>query len=375
MDGADLKAENARLEKVIQVLMDRIEKNTYLQGSDYNVFQTTIILEDQVRRRTEELEAALLENEKITRALRETENRNRLLVENSPMCIHEIDLEGNIISMNRAGLIMFGFKEERDVNGSAYLDIVSPGDKKEVQILINKALAGESSSFEFKSVNPEGHLFQSCFVPIKDKTGVIEKLMGITENITERKKAEEQIRFFAFNDTLTKLPNRRLLNDRLEMAMAASKRSGRFGVLMFLELDNFKLLNDTYGHDVGDLLLIEVAYRITSCIRKIDTVARLGGDEFVVLLNELDISNEVSYARAGIVAENLRINLGLPYVLKSKNKENIEIVLRHKCTVSIGVVLFNDHESDQEEILKKADEAMYQAKKDGRNNIRFFDKL
>ena len=127
--------------------------------------------------------------------------------------------------------------------------------------------------------------------------------MGITEDITERKEAEEHIHNFAFYDALTQLPNRRLLNDRLEQAKAASKRNGRYVAVMFLDLDNFKPLNDMHGHDVGDLLLIEAAHRITHCVREMDTVSRFGGDEFVVILGELDVDREPSIAYAGIVAE------------------------------------------------------------------------
>jgi diguanylate cyclase (GGDEF)-like protein/PAS domain S-box-containing protein len=161
------------------------------------LFQTAITLDELVRRRTGELEAALRENEKITRALRERETHNRLLVENSPLCIHEIDINGRIISMNRAGLCMLGLKEEREVQGYLYLDSVSAADRERIGALLAKAYAGESSHFEFKASGPLGQIYKSCFVPIKDKNGGVEKLMGITEDITERKQAEEDLRITA----------------------------------------------------------------------------------------------------------------------------------------------------------------------------------
>ena len=145
--------------------------------------------------------------------------------------------------------------------------------------------------------------------------------MGIMEDITERKHAEELIHNFAFFDALTQLPNRRLLNDRLSQTMLASKRSSHYGALMFLDLDNFKPLNDAHGHDAGDLLLVEVARRITQCVREVDTVARFGGDEFVIMLSDLDVDKTESIAQAAIVAEKIRSSLSEPYVLTLQRGE------------------------------------------------------
>jgi diguanylate cyclase (GGDEF)-like protein/PAS domain S-box-containing protein len=368
-----LQAEIARLNKIIQTLMNRAERNASIQGSDFNLFQTAVTLEDQVRQRTVELEEARLETEKITRALRERENNHRLLLENSPVSIHEIDMDGRIISMSRAGILMHGLKEEGSMQGSLYLDGVSAADRERIGHLFARACAGETSHFEFKASGPREPIFKSSFVPIKNKNGSVEKLMGITEDITERKKAEEYIRNFAFYDTLTQLPNRRLLNDRLGQAMAASKRSGRYGAVMFMDLDNFKPLNDAHGHDVGDLLLVEAAQRITSCVREMDTVARFGGDEFVVMLSELDVDKKLSIAQSGVVAEKIRVTLAEPYLLTRKQESGVEITVEHHCTSSIGVVLFINHEAGQEDIIKGADMAMYQAKEGGRNTIRFCD--
>lgn len=255
-DERALHAEIARLNKIIQALMNRAERNVSVQGSDFNMFHTAITLEEQVRRRTEELEAALRENEKITRALRESES---------------------------------------------------------------------------------------------------------------------QIRRLAFHDTLTQLANRRLLNDRLGQAMAASKRSGRYGAVIFLDLDNFKPLNDTQGHDVGDLLLIEVAHRLVRCVRETDTVARFGGDEFVVMLGELDTGKEQSAAQARAVAEKIRTTLAEPYLLTRRQEDGAETTVEHHCTSSIGMVLFIGHQTTQEDVLKRADMAMYQAKENGRNQVHFFE--
>jgi len=208
---------------------------------------------------------------------------------------------------------------------------------------------------------------------IRVDQGDTRQYVALFSDITERKQMEEQVRQLAFYDVLTNLPNRRLLNDRLGQAMAASKRSGCYAALIFLDLDNFKSLNDTHGHEVGDLLLIEAADRLKSCVREMDTVARFGGDEFVVMLSELDVDKLGSTAQAGIIAEKIRISLAIPYMLKIQHEGKVAATVEHHCTASIGVALFFDHEASQEDVLKWADAAMYQAKEAGRNSIRFYD--
>jgi len=203
---------------------------------------------------------------------------------------------------------------------------------------------------------------------VKGGDGAITHYVGTMTDITARKAAEAEIKHLAFYDALTQLPNRRLLQDRLTYAMAASRRSGRYGALMFIDLDNFKPLNDSYGHGAGDLLLVEVARRVVNCVREIDTVARFGGDEFVVLLGELDTENTPSAARAAAIAEKIRLALAQPYSLSMPQADPVE----HHCTASIGVVLFINHESSSEDVLKRADMAMYQAKDAGRNSVRFY---
>ena len=183
----------------------------------------------------------------------------------------------------------------------------------------------------------------------------------------------EAVRQLAFYDPLTGLPNRRMLDDRLNQAMATSKRSELFGALMFLDLDNFKPLNDTHGHGVGDLLLIEVAKRLTDCVREVDTVARIGGDEFVVMLSELDVDKAKSTEQAAGVAEKVRLSLAAPYRLTVTQPGESDTMVEHHCTASIGVVLFINHEASQIDLMKWADAAMYQAKDAGRNVVRFYD--
>lgn len=183
----------------------------------------------------------------------------------------------------------------------------------------------------------------------------------------------EKIHDMAFYDALTRLPNRHLLEDRLFQAMVASKRNGLYAALMFMDLDNFKSLNDTHGHGAGDLLLVEVAHRISGCVREVDTVARFGGDEFVVVLSGLDADKAKSTAKAGIVAEKIRTALAEPYVLKVHPAGGTETAIEHHCTSSIGMVMFINHEGSTEELIKWADTAMYQAKEAGRNSIRIYE--
>jgi diguanylate cyclase (GGDEF)-like protein len=249
---------------------------------------------------------------------------------------------------------------------------VEPGDRKRIADFLARAYAGETSCFEFKSGSPNRNLFKASVVPIRSLSGGVEKLMGIMEDITERKRTEELIHSFAFFDSLTQLPNRRLLNDRLTQAMLASKRNNHYGALMFLDLDNFKPLNDAHGHDAGDLLLVEVARRITLCVREVDTVARFGGDEFVVMLSDLDKDRKESIAQATVVAEKIRSSVSEPYVLRLQ-RDSGEKNIVHRCTSSIGVVLFINHEASLEAVIRCADSAMYLAKKSGRNTIRFFE--
>jgi len=544
--------------------------------------------------------------------LREREEHYRSLVENSPMCIHELDMDGRFTAMNRAGVRMMGAEDENALLGCSYLDSVNVSDRENIEALLDKAYAGEVSHFEFNGCEPSGRIFKSCFVPIIDSEGSVKKLMGITEDITESKRSEEalrdieerfrvsqlyggigvwendlvnnrqywseaitallgfpdtqtpcwenfiaavhpddrhlvmeahrahiedgklydvdyrivnhggetrwmrsagqverdtdgkplrmrgivqditgrklaendlriaaaafeaqegmlvtdangtilrvnrtftyvtgyaaeevigknprilssgrksadfyaemwerinntgtwegeiwnrrkngevypeyliitavkdkngvvtncvgtfnditvskaaadEIKHLAFYDPLTQLPNRRLLQDRLQQALAASARSRMYGALLFIDLDNFKTLNDTLGHDKGDLLLQQVASRLSGCVRECDTVARLGGDEFVVMLENLSETSREAAGHSETVGEKIIAALNQPYQLAG---------YRHRSTPSIGVTLFSDTIRNIDELMKQADIAMYQAKAAGRNTQRFFE--
>lgn len=194
----------------------------------------------------------------------------------------------------------------------------------------------------------------------------------IIRDITERKQLEEQVRQMALHDALTGLPNRRLLIDHLTLALNFSKRAERHGALLFLDLDNFKALNDAHGHEAGDLLLMEVAKRLASCVREIDTVSRFGGDEFAILLGDLAVNKAESTMQAGIIAEKVRSRLAEPYLLAIRNVGDVATTIEHLCTASIGVAVFIDHDCSEDDILRHADAAMYKAKEDGRSLVRFY---
>jgi diguanylate cyclase (GGDEF)-like protein/PAS domain S-box-containing protein len=188
--------------------------------------------------------------------------------------------------------------------------------------------------------------------------------VAIFSDITERKKTEDQIHHLAFYDALTKLPNRRLFLDRLQTALNASARRNDHGAILFIDLDRFKVLNDTHGHEYGDLLLIEVGVRLKACVREMDTVARFGGDEFVVLLEAASNDKEDAIRKTSLVAEKIRAALATPYKLKEHE---------HHCSPSIGVSMYHGNDETIEMLLEHADMAMYQVKGCGRNAVSFFD--
>lgn len=212
--------------------------------------------------------------------------------------------------------------------------------------------------------NGEIHPKWLTVTAVKSDGGTVTHYVGTHTDITERKAAEEQIEFLAYHDTLTGLPNRLLLLDRLKQALAASIRSGHYGALFLLDMDNFKTLNDTLGHDKGDLLLQQVAQRLMTCVREGDTVARLGGDEFVVMLDGLSENLEETATQAETVGVKMLTILNQLYLLAGH---------KIRSTPSIGVTLFGGHQNDLDELLKQADLAMYQSKTAGRNTLHFFD--
>ncbi|MBI3903340.1 MAG: diguanylate cyclase [Nitrosomonadales bacterium] len=340
------------------------------------------LLKDRLTRLPAAIQRVLREREEIMarresdKRLREAENKFHTLFEtaNDGILLQDATC---FVDCNQQAACMYGvakekiighspveFSPERQADGKLSADVSTEK--------IQAAMAGVSQHFEWRALRADGQPFDVDISLNRIEFGGAVYLQTIMRDITERKLAEEQIRNFAFYDSLTQLPNRRLLNDRLQQTMLVSKRNNHYGALMFLDLDNFKPLNDAHGHDAGDLLLIEVARRITSCVREVDTVARFGGDEFVVMLSDLHIDKTASLTKTSTIAEKIRSSLSEPYVL-TLQKDNEEKTVVHRCTSSIGVALFINHEASPEELIKRADRAMYQAKNGGRNAIHFFD--
>ncbi|HEY8099558.1 MAG TPA: EAL domain-containing protein [Burkholderiaceae bacterium] len=300
-------------------------------------------------------------------ALKKSEEKFSKAFQASSVAITIVSMdEGRYIDVNDAFLETSGF-QKHEVIGHTSIELkvwVNPGDRQKYIDELTKN--GSLRNFETRSRMKNGEirlfLVSSEFIELQNKTCSLNFIL----DITERKQAEEAIRNLAYFDALTKLPNRRLLMDRLGHALSASNRSQEFGALMILDLDNFKALNDTKGHDVGDRLLVEVAQRIIASVRQEDSVSRLGGDEYVVMIEGLGADETTAASQAEMVAGKIKAALSQPYILSNGGQA-------HYSSSSIGVTLFRGSELSIDVLLKQADMALYQAKGAGRNAVRFFN--
>jgi len=290
--------------------------------------------------------------------------RQQALMNSALEGIHIMDDRGNVVEANDTYCLMLGYTQEEMARLHVSDWDVLCSSREELMDRFNKLIREGSALFESRQRRKDGTVIE-----VEVSTSGIEidgkyYLYASSRDISGRKQAEQQIHQLAYYDVLTNLPNRRLLMDRLHQALAVSARNGQHGAVLFLDLDHFKTLNDSKGHDIGDLLLIEVAKRLSSCVRDGDTVARLGGDEFVVVLETLSLSAGDAARQVEMIAEKIRAALNLLYQLE-------EYTLRS--TPSIGIVLFHGHQEAPDDLLKHADMAMYQAKTSGRNVIHFYD--
>ncbi|HEY8939495.1 MAG TPA: EAL domain-containing protein [Cellvibrio sp.] len=276
------------------------------------------------------------------------------------------DPEGNIVRVNKAFSEITGYNGDDVIGKNPRFLASGRHDKNFYQEMWRAIIAEGSWRGEIWNRRSGGEIFPEwlTITAVKNDLGKTTHYVSTLTDISELKQHEERIHNLAFFDPLTHLPNRRLLQDRLEHAIATSQRQRHLGALLFIDLDDFKTLNDNRGHHIGDLLLIEVAERLRNSVREQDTVARLGGDEFIIVLEGLNISRNEAAAHARQIAEKILTNLNQVYLLEQREYFN---------TPSIGICLFGDVSVPTDELLKQADQAMYHAKAAGRNTLRFFD--
>lgn len=295
-------------------------------------------------------------------------DRAKNVLDKAMDAVVNLDTQGRIIEWNTEAERIFGYEYDEVIKKSA-TNLIIPEKYRKAH---DKGMArflktGDSNilgkRMEMTALRKNGEEFpiEIAVTPIRYKSDVF--FSAFIRDISERKNTEQQIHRLAFFDSLTQLPNRRLLRDRLHQLYSTTKRNKKFGAVLLLDLDNFKTLNDSKGHEIGDMLLVEVAQRLQAMVRTDDTVARLGGDEFLILLQLTENAND-AVAQAEMVAEKIRNTLSQPFELR----ENI-----YHTTPSIGIALFKDGNETEEDLLKHADTAMYQAKQSGRNSIRFYD--
>src|SRR6266481_3709871 len=364
-------------------------RESYRQGfkkvlldQEHHIFEVCLIRKD-AHRIPVELNAVLLPNGRIygscrdvterevaRKALQDSQENLQLLLDSIAEGMCGADIDGNCTFVNMAFLKILDYQNADEIVG------------KNLHALIHHSYAdgspyptGECRIYKALTAGQAVHVDDEVFWR-KDKTAIaveywshpvikdghIAGAVTTFLDITERKSAEQRIHQLAFYDPLTNLPNRRLLMERLHRAFAVSERNDRYAAVMFLDLDHFKTLNDTCGHDIGDLLLLEVAKRLSLCVRDSDTVARLGGDEFVVVLEALSSNIDEAKAQAEATGKKIRMALSQPYQLEG----NV-----HHSSSSIGIVLFKGEQNNPASLLKQADNAMYQAKAAGRNTIHF----
>ncbi len=291
-------------------------------------------------------------------ALRASEERYRGLVDTAQDCIFTLAPDGLLTSLNPAFETMTGWSREEWL-GKHFAPIVHPDEMGNAFELFNRVLAGETIAYELRILKKSGEYLTGEFTstPLM-QDGRIVNFLGVARDVTERKQAEDTIRHLAHHDALTGLPNRALFEDRLRQALAQSARSGDALAVMFLDIDRFKLVNDTMGHDSGDRLLQQVAEELGSIVREGDTVARVGGDEFTILLTG------VSGKEGAVdIAERILDRLKQPRLIGSRE---------FRVTTSIGITVYPGDGTDSETLLGNADTAMYRAKELGRDNYQLF---
>ncbi len=293
-------------------------------------------------------------------AMQEAAYRSQFADNSAVLVLFELD--GRVIDANDAALRFYGHSREAMLATNLYQ--ISQRTSAEVRDSLQSTSSSAGGRFESRHALADGTVRDVVVSLSPVRMGDRFAMHCIIFDITDQKRAEAEIETLAFYDPLTRLPNRRLLLDRLQQALANSVRSGRKGALLFIDLDHFKTLNDAHGHEKGDMLLQQTGGRLKDCVRTGDTVARLGGDEFVIMLKDLQPLENAAATQVKVVAAKVLAALKQPYRL-----DNIE----HHGSGSVGIALFGAHNDTVEELFKRADMALYEAKGMGRNAMRFFD--
>jgi len=303
-------------------------------------------------------------------ALREAKDLTDAIVENVPLMIFLKEAtQLRFMVFNRAGEELVGY-DRRDMLGKNDMDLFPLDQATNFMTTDRAVLNGDAGVYDIpeevvQTANKGQRLFHTRKVCIRGSDGHAKYLLGISEDITDRKAAEQRIENLAFYDPLTNLPNRALLLDRLQHALVAAVRHQRQGALLLIDLDNFKTINDTLGHEQGDLLIQQAAQRLSSCVRASDTLARVGGDKFIVLLEGLGQDSQDLANQGKAIGDNILALLHQPYEFSGST---------HHSSASIGIALFDSvHRESTEDLLKQVELAMYHAKAAGRNTLRFFN--
>ncbi|PPC88971.1 MAG: hypothetical protein CTY35_15690, partial [Methylotenera sp.] len=285
------------------------------------------------------------------------------LLNHAEAIIATTNVDGRILSINQFGVTLSG-KNKDDQMYSDLPESELIALKAKLSEVANSKLYSYAHKSVFIAANKTHRNISWRHTCLHDDNKGEAILLSVGMDITEQTKSQEVIHQLANYDVLTNLPNRRLLIDRLKHALSASNRSGQHGALLFIDLDNFKSINDTLGHKVGDVLLQEVSKRLISCTREGDTVSRIGSDEFIVLLENLSAKAVESAGQVERIVSKIQQNLNQPFQLQTHLYQN---------TISVGICLFHDMNHDAEELLKQVDIAVNQAKRNGNNSICFYD--
>jgi diguanylate cyclase (GGDEF)-like protein/PAS domain S-box-containing protein len=276
------------------------------------------------------------------------------------------DAETRILRVNQAFTRLTGYSAEEAIGQTPAMLNSGRQDAEFYRAMWDTITHNQYWQGEMWNRRKNGEIYPEwlTITALADAQGRVTNYVGAFSDIAQHKKDEAEIHTLSFLDPLTGLPNRRLLRDRLQHTLASSTRRQNFGVILLIDLDDFQILNDSKGHDIGDQFLIEVAKRLQGCVREGDTVARLGGDEFVIMLEELSEDIQQAATQAEAVGKKILTSINQSYSLRDGE---------HHSTTSIGITLFNNDHESIDELLKQADIALYQAKKAGRNTLRFFD--